>query len=98
MVAIAQILSTALLRARAAGWSGDSSLAAIETDHVHNLPSIIEALVDRETRKAEDLLTFYLETERSSYERALKNHAVTIGKPLNTTALASLNATAPAAV
>ncbi|MBY0526100.1 MAG: hypothetical protein K2R98_22080 [Gemmataceae bacterium] len=35
------ILQWGILRARAAGWAGDSDRSALESDHIHNLPNLL---------------------------------------------------------
>jgi hypothetical protein len=65
---IVELISTAILRIRAAGWTGDADLCAIEADHVHNLPVLL-------LNFSPDLLGFYWNTERQSFIAAAKNHA-----------------------
>src|SRR4051794_19292143 len=65
--AIAEILYVGLLRVRNAGSAGDAALCMIEADHLHNLPALLQ-------NPAEDLLEFYLETERDAYLRQLGDH------------------------
>jgi hypothetical protein len=55
-----EILGQGLLQARAAGWAGDAARAALEADHVHNLPGLI-------AQYTPERLDYYWETERSSY-------------------------------
>src|SRR4051812_17541925 len=55
-----RILSTAVLRARSFGWSGEAARCAVEMDHVHNLP---ELLIDYHP----DRLRYYWEVERPSF-------------------------------
>jgi hypothetical protein len=38
------VLARGLLRARAAAWSGDAARAAVEADHLHNLPDLLQHL------------------------------------------------------
>ena len=54
------ILGLGLLQARAAGWSGDAARAAVEADHVHNLPGL---LADYSPAR----LRYYWDTERAAY-------------------------------
>jgi hypothetical protein len=54
---LSAILQTALLRIRAAGWTGDGAGCALEADHVHNIPTIIAT-------GSESLLQTYWEVER----------------------------------
>lgn len=54
---IGGILTDSLLRARAAGWAGDAEQAALEADHVHNLPYLLKDY-------RPELLDFYWNTSR----------------------------------
>lgn len=65
--AIVELISTAMLRIRDAGWSGDAELGAIEADHVHNLPALL-------LNFSPDLLAFYWNVERESFLRAYKDY------------------------
>jgi hypothetical protein len=57
---LARILQSGLLQARAAGWSGNATRAAIEADHVHNLPILIsDYSIER--------LRYYWDAERPVY-------------------------------
>ncbi len=55
-----QILEIGLLRARAAGWGGDAAKAAVEADHLHNLPGL---LVEHHP----GALAYYWNVERPSF-------------------------------
>jgi hypothetical protein len=55
-----EILRTAVLRIRAAGWQGDARRCAAEADHVHNLPGLLGDY-------AEDLLDYYWRVERPAF-------------------------------
>jgi len=55
-----EILGQGVCHARAAAWSGDAAGAAIEADHVHNLPGLIADY-------ASDRLHYYWEIERAAY-------------------------------
>jgi hypothetical protein len=55
-----EILGQGVLQARAAGWAGDAARAAVEADHVHNLPSLLADY-------APDRLRHYWDVERSAY-------------------------------
>jgi hypothetical protein len=57
---LSSILQTALLRIRAAGWSGDAQRCALEADHVHNIPAIIASGSDA-------LLQSYWEVDRPAF-------------------------------
>jgi hypothetical protein len=54
------ILSTALLRARAGGWSGEAESCALEADHVHNLPDLLGNF-------SPAVLRYYWEAERTAF-------------------------------
>jgi len=69
---IIELISTAILRIRAAGWSGDAELCAIEADHVHNLPAL-------PLNFSPDLLGFYWNVERESFLGAANDHATRKG-------------------
>ena len=61
---VLQILRWGALRARAAGWSGDARRAAVEADHIHNLPGLLlDYLPGR--------LRYYLDAERPGYLKAI---------------------------
>jgi hypothetical protein len=69
------ILETGVLQARAAGWSGDAARAALEADHVHNLPGLL-------TDYSDDRLTYYWETERTAYLTGAGSDSVAAFKQL----------------
>ena len=54
--AVLEIMRRGLVRARAAGWSKDSEQAAVEADHIHNLPSLLAVF-------SMDKLRYYVEGE-----------------------------------
>jgi hypothetical protein len=54
------ILTQGLLQARAAGWAGDAKAAALEADHVHNLPGLLADY-------SPDRLRSYWDAERAAY-------------------------------
>jgi hypothetical protein len=58
--ALLDILTQGLLTARAAAWGGDCERSALETDHLHNLPSLLR-------NYSPQLLKFYWETQRRAY-------------------------------
>jgi hypothetical protein len=58
-----EILRHGILRARAAGWSGDAERCVIETDHIHNLPELID-------NYSQERLRYYWDTERASFMSA----------------------------
>ncbi len=54
------LIETAALRIRAAGWRGDAAACANEADHIHNLPALLrDYSIDR--------LHYYWSAERPSY-------------------------------
>jgi hypothetical protein len=60
---ILEILRYGLLRARAAGWSGDAARSAMEADHLHNLPTLL-------ANYKLDLLKYYWDAERPAFIQA----------------------------
>lgn len=54
------LLRIGIIRARAAGWDGDAGRCAIETDHIHNIPDLIE---DFRAQR----LDYYWKAERACY-------------------------------
>jgi hypothetical protein len=54
------ILRQGILRARVAGWSGDGDRCAVEADHIHNLPDLIQNF-------SPERLRYYWDAERSSF-------------------------------
>src|SRR5256885_1515581 len=54
------ILGQGLLQVRAFGWSGDANRAAIEADHLHNLPTLL-------AHYSPALLDYYWTAERPGY-------------------------------
>jgi hypothetical protein len=57
---VLDILGQGLLQARAAGWSGDAARAAVEADHVHNLPNLLADY-------SPAALRYYWDAERAAY-------------------------------
>jgi len=57
-----QILGRGVLYARAAGWSGDAKRAALEADHIHNLPDVLATDTDDKFK-----LWCYFYLERPGY-------------------------------
>jgi hypothetical protein len=55
-----EILRHGIMCARAAGWSGEAEHCAVETDHIHNLPELIE-------NYSPERLRYYWDTERVSF-------------------------------
>ena len=64
-IALAQILSTAILSLRFNARQGNLKYCDIESDHIHNLPSLIE-------RYDRDKLRYYLQSTREEYVGKLK--------------------------
>jgi hypothetical protein len=61
-----EILQEGLLLIRACGWNGLADTCAIEADHLHNLPRLLEAY-------RPELLIYYWDVERMAYiERATR--------------------------
>jgi hypothetical protein len=54
------ILTHGLLRVRAAANSGDAAHAALEADHLHNIPALLQ-------HYSPELLRYYWEVERPGY-------------------------------
>jgi hypothetical protein len=54
------VLTHGLLRVRSAAFSGDSAQAAIEADHLHNIPALLR-------NYSPELLRYYWEAERPGY-------------------------------
>lgn len=59
---LVQILGRGVIYARAAGWSGDAKRAALEADHIHNLPDVLATDTDDKFK-----LWYYFHLERPSY-------------------------------
>lgn len=57
---IAEILHVGVLRICAAGWAGDADRCAVETDHLHNLPSLL-------TDFRQDVLQHYWDGTRTTF-------------------------------
>jgi hypothetical protein len=56
------ILKLGILRARASGWEGNAARCAIELDHAHNLPDLLN-------RYSPEALLYYWEVERPEFIR-----------------------------
>jgi hypothetical protein len=69
------IITTAVLRIRAAGWGGDAQRCAVEADHIHNLPGLL-------TDYSTDGIRYYWEVEKPSYERAVPAADLAAFRPL----------------
>jgi hypothetical protein len=70
-----EILHCGILRARAAGWAGDADRAAIEADHVHNLP-------DQLRNYSPEQLRYYWDAERPSFMAHLSTDELAWWEPL----------------
>jgi hypothetical protein len=66
---LAEILYWALLRIRGSGFAGDARRCALEADHVHNLPGLIQ-------NYSPDLLLYYWKLERPSFVRQVEESRV----------------------
>jgi hypothetical protein len=57
---VLDLIRWGIYKARIAGWSGDAARAAVEADHIHNLPDLISDYEDHRLR-------YYWEYERAAY-------------------------------
>ncbi len=57
---VLRILRMGILQGRVAGWEGDAERCAIECDHLHNLPGLLENF-------SIEALQYYFQVERSCY-------------------------------
>jgi hypothetical protein len=69
------ILTGGLLRVRAAAASGDATLAAIEADHLHNIPALLQ-------HYSPEVLRYYWEVERPDYAARISTAARAEWAPL----------------
>ena len=58
-----RILQIGILNVRACGWQNDAKAAALEADHVHNIPALLCEFSQRN-------LEYYWRAERPDYIRA----------------------------
>jgi hypothetical protein len=58
------ILTQGLLLARSAGWAGDAQRAALEAEHLHNIPGLLKDF-------SMERLRYYWDAERPGYARCL---------------------------
>jgi hypothetical protein len=72
---ILEILRTGLLNIRASGWTGDAKLCAVESDHIHNLPILLE-------RYSPEMLRYYWDAERTSYVSQVPPARLAVWEPL----------------
>jgi hypothetical protein len=69
------VLAHGLLRVRAAAWSGDTVQAALEADHLHNIPALLQ-------HHSPELLRHYWEVERPGYAARISPAARAEWEPL----------------
>ena len=65
---ILEIIRCALLNIRSLGWDGKAAGCALEADHVHNLPNLIQDY-------SEGALKYYLGPGRAEYAREMQESA-----------------------
>jgi len=70
-----EILGQGVLQARAAGWAGDAARAAVEADHVHNLPGLLADYCPARLR-------YYWDVERPAYLARTAADRATAFRPL----------------
>ena len=73
--ALLDILRHGLLRARAAGWSGDAERCPAEADHLHNLPALLQDF-------APERLQYYWDAERPAFMSQLSSEELPSWEPL----------------
>jgi hypothetical protein len=59
---LTEIITLGLLNIRAAAVKKDSERCMVESNHIHNLPSLI-------SNYSEDLLKFYLHVEKTQFQK-----------------------------
>jgi len=69
------IIEVGMLRIRQAGWAGDARRCAVEADHLHNLPELLQA-------PSPSLLSFYWEVEKPGFECASDDADLAMFRPL----------------
>jgi hypothetical protein len=67
-VILLEILHHGIVHARLAGWRGDAERAALEADHIHNLPHLLQTF-------SLDKLNYYWEVERPCYAKVAGEEA-----------------------
>jgi hypothetical protein len=72
---VLEIVRIGLLNLRASGWSGDGLLCAVESDHIHNLPILLE-------RYSPEMLRYYWDVERTSYATQVPAARLAVWEPL----------------
>lgn len=72
---VLEMLRAGLLDIRALGWNGESKLCAVESDHIHNLPTILD-------RYSAELLLYYWDVERPSYMSQVPPTRLAVWEPL----------------
>ena len=69
------ILTHGLLRVRAAANSGDAAHAALEADHLHNIPALLQ-------HYSPELLRYYWEVERPAFVAQSNPDSLALFAPL----------------
>jgi len=64
---ILEIIEVACLNIRVAGWGNHADYCAMEADHIHNLPSLLQKFRIEELR-------WYLDLQRNNYLHLLQEH------------------------
>jgi hypothetical protein len=72
---VLELLRTGLLDIRVLAWNGETKLCAVESDHIHNLPTLLE-------RYSPELLRYYWDVERTSYMSQVTPARRAIWEPL----------------
>ena len=58
--ALLEILRVGILQVRSSGWDGDAQRCVIESDHIHNLPHVLDQF-------SFEALRYYYDVERRVY-------------------------------
>jgi len=69
------VLTKGLLRVRAAAGAGETAHAAVEADHLHNIPALLQ-------QYSPELLRYYWEIERPDYAARISAAARAEWEPL----------------
>ena len=72
---VSEILTAGLLRVRSLAWAGDARRCAVEADHLHNLPSLLE---NYEPEK----LSYYWHVEKPAFVTASRGVCLDEFEPL----------------
>jgi hypothetical protein len=70
-----EIIQLGVLRIRAQGWEGNPGRCAVEADHIHNLPALVQDY-------SPDRLKYYWEVERPSFVSRSAGASLTSFEPL----------------